>query len=115
MRQTQTINAKDINIIQKKNLMLLLIVVIIVGLIMLASYITEYNHVDGILSIPAAISWMASNLMFSQSTLANLGSVIRLLWETVLISIVATTTASVFAIVFALMGSSLTYLNREID
>src|SRR5699024_3898163 len=105
MSKTNTIQANEINIIQKKNLYLLLTVVVIVGLIMLASYITEYNHIEGVLSIPAAASWMASNMWFSASTLANLGSVARLLWETILISIVSTTTAAVFAVVFALMGS----------
>ena len=112
MSKTSTLKASDINIIQKKNLMLLLTVVIIVALTMLASYITDYNHIDGLTSIPAAISWMASNMIFSQSTLANLSNVLRLLWETILISIVTTTTASVFAILFALLGSSLTYINK---
>lgn len=64
MSKTSTLKASDINIIQKKNLMLLLTVVIIVALTMLASYITDYNHIDGLTSIPAAISWMASNMIF---------------------------------------------------
>lgn len=114
MSKTGTINANEITIIQKKNLYLLLTVVIIVGLIMLAGYITEYSHVEGIMSIPAAISWMARNMWFSQSTLSNLGSVLRLLWETILISIVSTTTAAVFAVVFALLGSKLTYINKPL-
>ena len=53
-------------------------------------------------------------MWFSASTLANLGSVARLLWETILISIVSTTTAAVFAVVFALMGSKLTYINKPL-
>ena len=44
MSKTNTIQANEINIIQKKNLYLLLTVVVIVGLIMQVSYITEYNH-----------------------------------------------------------------------
>jgi phosphonate transport system permease protein len=114
MSKTSTINANEITIIQKKNLYLLLTVVVIVGLIMIAGYITEYSHVEGIMSIPAAMSWMASNMWFSSSTLSNLGSVLRLLWETVLISIVSTTTAAVFAVVFALFGSKLTYINKPL-
>ena len=114
MSKTSTINANEITIIQKKNLYLMLTVVIITGLIMIAGYITEYSHVEGIMSIPAAVSWMASNMWFSSSTLANLGSVLRLLWETVLISIVSTTTAAVFAVVFALFGSKLTYINKPL-
>lgn len=109
--KSSTQHLSDVNIIRKKHLRLTVGLLIIVGLIIGAGEITSYDHIDGLLSIPAAFQWLLSNMMFSSATLSNLPNVLNLLWETILISVVSTTTASVFALVFALMGSRLTKVN----
>lgn len=109
--KSSTQHLSRVNIIRKKHLRLTIAALIILGLIILAGEITSYDHIDGLLSIPAAISWLFSNMLFSAGTLANFPTVLRLLWETILISIVSTTTASVFALIFALLGSQLTQVN----
>lgn len=114
MSKTSVQHVNDIDIIRKKNLKLTLGAIIILGLIILTSYIVEYNHIEGIMSIPAAFQWLASNVSFSESSMARFPTVLNQLWQTVLISIVSTTTAAVVSVVFAIMGSSLTALNRPL-
>lgn len=101
----------DVNIIRRKHIRMTIGAVIIIALVAGAGVITEYDHLDGLMSIPAAMQWLISNMYFSSETLANFPTVMRLLWETILISIVSTTTASVCALVFALLGSKLTSVN----
>lgn len=109
--KSSTQHLSDVNIFRKKNIKLTVGALIIIGLVIGAGVITEYDHIDGLMSIPAALQWLISNMYFSAETLVRFPTVLNLLWETILISIVSTTTASVFALVFALLGSKLTQVN----
>lgn len=109
--KSSTQHLSKVNIIRRKHIRMTIGAVIIIALIAGAGVIAEYDHIDGLMSIPAAISWLISNMYFSAETMANFPTVMRLLWETILISIVSTTTASVCALVFALLGSKLTSVN----
>jgi len=104
-------HAGDVNIIRKKHMKLFFAGLVIIALVFGAGAVTNYNHIEGVMSIPAAFQWLFANMLFSGSTLSNLPNVLRLLWETILISIVSTTTAAVFAGIFAIMGSKLTAVN----
>ncbi|WP_020008149.1 PhnE/PtxC family ABC transporter permease [Salinicoccus albus] len=108
MGKSNVQHVKDIDIIRKKHLKLIFGAVILIALIYTAGEVTDYNHIDGVLSVPAAIQWLFGNMLFSSSTLANLPNVLRVLWETVLLSVVSTTTAALFALFFAIMGSKQT-------
>ncbi|MCE4956007.1 ABC transporter permease subunit [Macrococcus caseolyticus] len=77
-----------------------------------ASLFSEYNHIDGFKTLPLAAAWMIENMFFSAHTLEKLPKVLKVLWETIILSVISTTTASVFAILFALMGSRATQVNR---
>lgn len=70
--------------------------------------ITEYDVVKGFTSIFKAFAWGASNFYPDAQSLANLPDIARELWQTVLMSVAATTVAAVFAVLLALAGSRTT-------
>lgn len=70
-----------------------------------AAVLTQYDVVQGLLSIPAALIWGASHFHPNAESLAKIPDVLRTLLETLLMSIAASTVASVFALVFAILGS----------
>ncbi|MEC0231796.1 PhnE/PtxC family ABC transporter permease [Paenibacillus alba] len=70
--------------------------------------ITEYNVVKGFTSIPKAAEWAFQNFYPNAKALNKLPAIAESLIETVLVSIAATTVASVFALLFAILGSNTT-------
>jgi phosphonate transport system permease protein len=91
------------------NLMFLsLLVLFSVGSII----ITQYDVLKGFTSIAKAIIWGVSNFYPDVKALRILPEILPKLLETVLMSIAATTVASVFALFLALAGSRTTRINR---
>lgn len=103
---------QDINIIKKKHYKLIIASIVILILIGLASVVTQYNHLEGIASIPIGFSWLLSNMLFTSATLSNLPKVLSLLWDTILISFISSVVAAIFAVVFAILGSKVMAVNR---
>jgi phosphonate transport system permease protein len=73
--------------------------------------ITKYDVVKGFTSILKAFVWGLSNFYPDSQSLKTLPDVLEKLWETVLMSIAATTLAAVFATLLALVGSRTTRIN----
>ena len=69
--------------------------VIIIVLTYLSSDITDFNIVHGIATLPEAVIWIFSNLFITQESLERLPKILEKLAETILMSIAATTTATV--------------------
>jgi phosphonate transport system permease protein len=86
-----------------------------IGIILLTAIvciiITEYNVVKGITSLPKAAVWATSNFYPDAKSLEKLPNILNKLQETILISIASTTIASIFALVFAVLGSNTTRIN----
>lgn len=81
---------------------------IIIVLTYLSSDITNFNIIHGIATLPNAFTWIVSNLFITQETLERLPKILEKLAETILMSIAATTTATVFSLFLGLMGSKTT-------
>lgn len=64
-----------------------------------------------LLSVSEAFKWIASNLMITGESLQKLPSILDKLLETIILSIISTTTASVFALLLAILGSQATRVN----
>lgn len=73
--------------------------------------ITHYDVVKGFLSFGEALSWGVSNFYPDAKSVTKLPDIFQKLKETVLMSIAATTIASVFALMLALVGSRTTRSN----
>ena len=101
----------NIDVFRKKIRTQTIFSVVIIAITLLSANITEFDFVHGIESIPKAFVWIFSNLFFTQETLEKLPKVLDKLIETIFLSITATTTASIFALFFGLIGSNTTKVN----
>jgi phosphonate ABC transporter permease subunit PhnE len=77
----------------------------------LAIIITEYNIAKGFSSLPKAVEWGLANFYPTQESLSKLPAILNKLIETLLVSIAATTTGAVVALLFAILGSNTTRVN----
>lgn len=102
-------------IIRKRKWHATLFFIIIIIATYLSSAITNFNVLYGVATLPAAISWIISNLVVTQESLERLPSIIDKLVETIFMSIAATTTAGVISIFLGLMGSKTTRINRTLS
>lgn len=80
-------------------------------LVAASAVITEYDIVDGFTAIPKVSAWMARNLMPDRKALEKLPDILKKLAETVSISIVATSCASIIALGLAISGSRTTRIH----
>lgn len=74
--------------------------------------ITEYDVARGFTSIFRALRWGAANFYPDARSLSKLPAILAKLRETILMSIAATTTAAIFALLLALGGSRSTRRNQ---
>lgn len=102
----------NMNVFKRKKRNHTIFWVLIIAIMYLSSTITDFNFLQGIATLPKAFSWMFDHLFFTQETLEKLPSVIEKLIETFFLSLTATTTASIFALFFGLMGSKTTMVNH---
>jgi len=73
-----------------------------------ASVVTGYRPVDGVLSIPRALAWMAANLIPNAKAFSRLPRILDKLLETALLSVAATVIAAGCAFFVSLLGSNTT-------
>ena len=92
----------------KRKWQTIIFVLLIFVLTYLSADITNFNIIHGIATLPEAIRWMFSNLLITQESLERLPKILEKLTETILMSIAATTTATVVSFLLGLMGSKTT-------
>ena len=102
----------ETNILRMKKWRMTGLLVVLIGLTYGSAAFTEFNLIEGLSSIPNTIVWMINNLVPSAETMENLPKVLERLWETIILSVIATTTAAVFALFFAMFGAQTTQFNR---
>ena len=73
--------------------------------------ITKYDVIKGFSSIFKAFVWGITNFYPDAHSLTKMPDILHKLWETVLMSIAATSVSAVFAILLALVGSRTTRIN----
>ncbi|BDH60066.1 phosphonate ABC transporter, permease protein PhnE [Lysinibacillus sp. PLM2] len=106
-------NAK-IDVIKKKRIQLTLIFIVILLVVFGAKTLTEFSFAEGIMSIPGTLIWMGANLIPNAEAMENFPKVLEKLWETIVLSVISTTTAGIAALFFALFGSKTTKINQPI-
>lgn len=106
----QTVNTQ-----QKRQYGSIIGFVAILILVILATVLLEFSYSEAIMAFPNALIWLVQNFYPTVESLANLSSILEALAETVLVSIVAATLASILAFIFAICGAEATKLNNVIS
>jgi phosphonate transport system permease protein len=75
--------------------------------------ITQYDVLKGFTSFAKAFTWGASNFYPDAGSLTKLPDILVKLWETVLMSVAATTVAAIFSLLLAVAGSRTTRMHRS--
>jgi phosphonate transport system permease protein len=75
--------------------------------------ITQYDLLRGFTSFVKAFIWGASNFYPDVKSITKLPDILIKLWETVLMSVAATTVAAIFSMLLALAGSRTTRLHKS--
>ncbi|KAB2329397.1 ABC transporter permease subunit [Cytobacillus depressus] len=101
----------DLTIFRKKKRYMTIFAVVLIGITILSAKMTNFDFLHGIQTMPKAFNWIGSNLIVTEQALEKLPSIMDKLIETIFLSITATTTASVLALLLALMGSRTTKIN----
>ncbi len=73
--------------------------------------ITKYDVVAGFTSMGKAFVWGLSNFYPNAHAMTKLPEIAQNLWDTILMSVAATTSAAVFAIMLAIVGSRTTRIS----
>lgn len=101
----------EINVIRKRNRVLLITFVVIAVLSVISMILTEFDGEKALTSIPKALYWMVTNFYPNKESLTKLPQILIKLRETIFLAIVSTTTASILALFFGLLGSEVTKIN----
>lgn len=102
------------SIFQKRKTNLTLILLVVLTLFFTSAWICEFNMWQGIVAVPKAIIWMATNLIPDEKAFTRFPKIFDKLLETVLLSISVTVLAAIAAFNFSLMGTSSTKNNKMI-
>lgn len=76
-----------------------------------AGALTRFEVADAFTAIPRVARWMATNLIPDAKAVERLPRILTTLWDTVLMSVMASVVAAVAALPFALLGSQTTKVN----
>jgi phosphonate transport system permease protein len=96
----------DIFVARQRSYLLSFLVIALI--ILLANRITGFKFFDGLSAFPVAAKWMAVNLIPNGEALKRLPDILKKLFQTVLISIMATSVAAGLAFLLAILGSRAT-------
>ena len=77
-----------------------------------ASVLTDFSIIAALETIPRVVLWMVTNLFPDAEAVGRLPRILDKLKDTIFMSIMATVSSSLFALVFALLGSRTTRPNQ---
>ena len=102
----------NIDVFKKKNRQLTIFILVLIAITLLSANMTNFKFMHSLLSVPEAFKWIVSNLVITAESLQKLPSILDKLMETIILSIISTTTASIFSLLLAIMGSQATRVNH---
>jgi len=102
----------DIDVFRKKKRQFTIFGLVFIGITFLSARMTDFSFMRSFSSVPEAFTWIISNLFITRESFEKMPSILDKLIETVFLSITATTTASIFALLLALLGSQTTKINH---
>ncbi|MEI3612485.1 phosphonate ABC transporter, permease protein PhnE [Pseudogracilibacillus sp. SO30301A] len=89
--------------------------IVIIIVMLLSTFITNFNYMHSMMSIPSAFQWIFSNLLITEESLQRLPTILTKLNETIFMSIAASTTAAAVSLFLGVMGSKTTKMNNIVS
>ncbi|MBP3039541.1 ABC transporter permease subunit [Bacillaceae bacterium Marseille-Q3522] len=99
------------NFFLRKRVRTFVVILIVLAITYGSMLITEYDAEKGFQSFPEAIQWGFSNFYPDAASLEKLPNILGHLGDTILASIAASSSAALFALLFAVFGSKTTKIN----
>lgn len=93
---------------RQRRLRLSVVLIILIGIYVLSMTIVNFQTWTSIVKIPAGIIWLFHNFIPTERSISYLGPILYQLWRTLLVSISSTIIASLFSLVFAILGAQTT-------
>lgn len=103
------------SVFRKRKITFTVVFLSIMALFVFSSLITEYNTLDGLLSIPKASKWIVTKLIPDAKAMERLPKILLKLEETAFLSIAVTVTSGICAFFFALLGSKTMRLHSAVS
>jgi ABC-type phosphate/phosphonate transport system, permease component len=99
----------------KKRRVYTLIAISVIAMFILASLVTDYNPISGVVSLPKALLWIVNNFIPDAKAISRLPKILEKLSETALLSVAVTVIAAGLAFMFSLLGSKTTRVNGAVS
>ena len=80
----------------------------VLALFAFSSWVTEYNVITGVSSIPTAFMWIGRNLIPNERAVSRLPIILQFLTETALVAVAVTVCSAICSFFFALLGTRTT-------
>jgi phosphonate transport system permease protein len=100
---------KDVFAKRRKSVLLFFALILFLAAASMA--ITQFDPLKGFLSVYRAFAWGIINFYPDGPSFLRIGDILKKLWDTILMAVASSVTASVFAMALALMGSRSTRIN----
>jgi len=100
------------DIFAKRSRSMLMILLLAIALYAVSSLIVNFKAGTALSSIPMACVWLVKNFLPSARAIKYLPYIFEKLVQTILMSVAATSTAAVFALLVAVLGSRATGINK---
>jgi len=93
---------------RQRRLRLSVVLVIILAIYVASMILVNFQTWTAITQIPAGLIWLFKNFIPTERSISYLGPILYQLWRTLLVAISSTVVASIFALVFAILGAKTT-------
>lgn len=112
MNLFSTENMTISSFLQKQKILLASILLLFIILSLSSARLTDFHGIDAFTAIPSVAKWIFANMIPDAKAVSRLPKIISKMWDTILMSIMSSVTASFFAFLLALMGSGTTSPGR---
>lgn len=102
---------KQIVVFQRRKRTMTLALLCVLAIFFLSTEITKFDMLEGLFSIPKAVTWIVKNLYPNEKSWTRLPNILNKTLETALISVAVTVCAAIFAFFLSLLGTKTTKIN----
>ena len=96
---------------RRQKLLLTLFIAVMIAVTLGTGALTRFETMKVFTAIPRVIVWMGTNFIPDAKALSRLPNILEKLVDTIFMSVMASVTAAIFGLVFALFGSRTTKIN----